>query len=77
MVEETEKVGSDRVHPFLIIASFPARKNRSDKQYTLLENKLNEINVLIGTYQLDGDEAYAFSRDKRYAFFSMSIPSIS
>ena len=25
--------------------------------------------MLIGTYQLDCDDAYAFSRDKRYPFF--------
>ena len=64
--KKAEKVDSDRVNPFSIIASFPAMKNRIDKQCTLLENKSNEIDVLIGTYQLDGDKAYAFSRNKRY-----------
>ena len=44
-------------------------KSRIDKQCILLENKSSEIDMLIGTYQLDCDDAYAFSRDKRYAFF--------
>lgn len=35
----------------------------------ILENKSNEIDMLIGTYQLDCDDAYAFSRDKSYTFF--------
>ena len=64
--KEAEKVDSDRVNLFSIIASFPAMKSRIDRQCMLLENK---IDMLIGTYQLDCDDAYAFSRDKRYAFF--------
>ena len=64
--KEAEKVDSDRVNLFSIIASFPAMKSRIDRQCMLLENK---IDMLIGNYQLDCDDAYAFSRDKRYAFF--------
>ena len=67
--KEAEKVDSDRVNPFSIIASFSAMKSRIDRQCMLLENKSREIDMLIGTYQLDGDDAYTFSRDKRYAFF--------
>ena len=35
----------------------------------LLENKSSKIDMLIGTNQPDCDDTYAFSRDKRYAFF--------
>ena len=63
--KEAEKVDSDRVNPFSIIASFPAMKSQIDRQCMLLENKSREIDMLIGTYQLDGDDAYTFSRDKR------------
>jgi len=67
--KEAEKIDCDRVNPFSIIASFPAMKCRIDRQCTLLENKSDEIDKLVGTYQLDGDDAYNFSRDKRCAFF--------
>jgi len=52
--KDAEKVDSDRVNPFSIIASFTVMKNRVDKQFPLLKNKSNEIDLLIGTYQLDG-----------------------
>ena len=67
--KEAEKVDCDRVNPFSIVALFPAMKNQIDRQCMILENKLSEIDMLIGTYLLDCDDAYAFSRDKRYAFF--------
>jgi len=67
--KDVEKIDCEKVNPFSLIASFSAMKSRIDRQCTLLENKLNEIDTLIGTYQLDTDDAYAFSRDKRYAFF--------
>ena len=67
--KEAEKIDNDKVNPFKIIASFPAIKARIDKQCTILESKSKEIDELIGAYQLDGDSAYSFTRDKRYAFF--------
>ena len=67
--KEAEKIDNDKVNPFKIIASFPAIKARIDKQCTILESKSKEIDELVGTYQFDGDCAYNFSRDRRYAFF--------
>ena len=67
--KEAEKIDNDKVNPFKIIASFPAIKARIDKQCTTLESKSKEIDELVGTYQLDGDCAYNFSRDRRYVFF--------
>jgi len=75
--KDAEKIDCEKVNPFSIIASFPAMKSRINRQCTLLENKSNEIDILVGTYQLDTDDAYAFSRDKRYAFFSVPFPDIS
>jgi len=67
--KEVEKVDNDKVNPFKIIASFPAIKARIDKQCTVLESRSKEIDELIGSYQLDGNDAYQFTRDRRYAFF--------
>ena len=67
--KEVEKINNDKVNPFKIIASFPAIKAGIDKQCTVLESRSKEIDELIGAYQLDGNNAYQFTRDKRYAFF--------
>ena len=67
--KEVEKIDNDKVNPFKIIASFPAIKAGIDKQCTVLESRSKEIDELIGAYQLDGDNAYQFTRDRRYAFF--------
>ena len=67
--KEVEKVDNDKVGLFKIIASFPAIKARIDKQCTVLDTRSEEINELIGTYRVDGDIAYQFTRDRRYAFF--------
>ena len=40
----------------------PAIKERIDKNNTC--DNSEEINKLVGTYQIDGDDAYCFGRDK-------------
>ena len=64
--KDVEKIDNDKVR---FIASFPAIKERIDKQCTILESKSKEIDELVGTYQLDGDSAYNFTGDRRFAFF--------
>ena len=54
---------------FKIIASFPAIKERIDRNNTC--DNSEEINKLVGTYQIDGDDAYCFRRDKQYALFNL------
>ena len=50
--------------------SFPAIKLSIDQQQgSVQDNTLTEVNRLIDTYQLDGDDAYNFTRDRRFAFF--------
>ena len=65
--QDVERVDNEKVNPFKIIASFPAIKERIDKNNTC--DNSEEINKLVGTYQIDGDDAYCFGRDKRYALF--------
>jgi len=62
-----DKTDNERVNPFKVIVSFPAIKERIDGSST---NQCNteSINKLVGTYQLDGDDAYCFGQDKHYAY---------
>ena len=59
---DVDKVDHDRVNPFAIIASFPSIKERVDQM-------VQGIDDMIGTYQLDGNDAYSFGRDRQYAWF--------
>ena len=55
-----------KVNPFKVIASFPIIKERVD------QNNVSEIagvEDLIGNYQLDGDDAYSFWKDRQFAWF--------
>ena len=68
--KEVDKIDNDRVNPFKIIASFPSIKLRIDGNAESLDmNQIRTINALVGNYQLDGDSAYSFGRDRQYAFF--------
>ena len=68
--KEVDKLDNDRVNPFKIIASFPSIKSRIDSNSECLDmNQIGTINALVGNYQLDGDGAYSFGRDRQYAFF--------
>jgi len=66
--KEVEKVDNERVNPFKVIASFPSIKQRIDGDSNDLP-QISTINTLVGKYQLDGDNAYIFGRDRQYAFF--------
>ena len=67
---EVEKIDNEKVNPFKIIASFPAIKHKIDQQQgNIQDSTLTEVNKLIDTYQLDGDDAYNFTRYRRLAFF--------
>ena len=67
---EVEKIDNEKVNPFKVIASFPAIKHRIDQQQgSVQDNTLTEVNRLIDTYHLDGDDAYNFTRNQRFAFF--------
>ena len=75
--QEVEKVDNERINPFKIIASFPAIKESIDKNNVHISQSTEAINQLVGTYQIDGDDAYCFGRDKQYALFqSLSRPPI-
>lgn len=73
---EADKIDNEKVNPFKVIASFPAIKHKIDQQQgSIQDSTLSEINRLIDTYQLDCDDAYTFTRDQRFAFFSSAFPS--
>jgi len=67
--QDVKKIDNERVrvNPFKIMASFPSIKERIDKS-SARENS-EEINKLVGAYQLDGDDAYCFGREKQFALF--------
>jgi len=62
------KVDKKRVNPLKIMASFPPIKERIEKS-TVCKN-IEEINKLVGSNQLDGDDAYCFGREKQFALFN-------
>ena len=51
---------------FKVISSFPAIKERVDQTNG---REIRGIYQLIGNYQLDGDAAYLFGRERQYACF--------
>jgi len=63
---DVDRVDHERVNPFAIIASFPAIKERVDQSNT---SDIQGINDMIGLYQLDGDDAYSFGRNRQFAWF--------
>jgi len=62
------KVDNEKVNSFKIVASFPSIKQSIDGGTGDLP-LVSTINTLVGKYQLDGDNAYIFIRDRQYAFF--------
>ena len=66
--KDVEKVDNEKVNPFKVIASFPLIKQSIDGDKGDLP-LVSTINALVGKYQLDGDNAYIFGRDRQYAFF--------
>ena len=70
--KQIDKIDNEKVNPFKVIASFPALKERIDQsseKETAATLETCKIDELIGTYALDADDAYSFTRDRRYAFF--------
>jgi len=65
---DIEKFDNEKVNPFKVIASFPAIKARIDGNLTT-DSNVAAINKLVGTYQLDNDDAYCFSKERQYAYF--------
>ena len=65
--KDVEKIDNDLVNPFAIIASFPSIKKYIDSNSDSVE--IEAISVMMGDYQLDGDDAYTFECDRQYAFF--------
>ena len=63
---DVDKVDHEKVNPFAIIASFPSIKERVDQSNT---SDIQGIDDMIGKYQLDGDDAYSFGRDRQFAWF--------
>ncbi|MCY3928218.1 MAG: hypothetical protein OXG81_08075, partial [Acidobacteria bacterium] len=63
---DVDKVDNEKVNPFKVIASFPSIKERVDQTNG---SEIAGIEHLIGKYQLDGDDAYLFGRDRQYAYF--------
>ena len=62
--KDVEKVDNEKVNPFKVIASFPFIKQSIDGGLPLV----SIINALVGKYQLDGDNAYIFGRNRQYVF---------
>ena len=63
--KKIEKIDNERVNPFKIIASFPAIKEKIDQNCSsdtltsqTLTSQTQMVNELVGTYQLDADDAY-------------------
>jgi len=63
------KVNNDKVNPFKIIDLFPSIKERIDRNNLHHALETDAVDKMIGKYQLDGDSAYCFTRDRRFAFF--------
>ena len=58
--KKIEKIDNERVNPFKIIALFPAIKEKIDQNCSseTLTSQTQTVNELVGTYQLDADDAY-------------------
>jgi len=69
-VKDVEKFDNDRISSFAIISSFPFIKKQIDSNSESVELcQVEAINVMLGDYQIDGDDAYSFGCNRRYAFF--------
>jgi len=70
------KVDKEKLNPSKTVASFPSIKqgiNCGTGDLPLVST----INILVGKYQLNGYNAYIFSRDRQYIYlFSGTISSI-
>ena len=58
---DVDKVDRDKVNPFTVKASFPSIKECVDQSNA---SEVQGIDDMIHTYQLDGDDAYSFGRDR-------------
>jgi len=65
--KEVDKTDNEKVNPFKVIVSFPYIKERIDRANECHYSEA--VNQLVGTYQLDSDNAYSFQRDNQYALF--------
>jgi len=65
------KVNNGKINPFKIIDSFPSIKERIDRNNLHHTLETAAVDKMIGKYQLDGDSAYCFTRDRRFTFFSL------
>ena len=77
--KEIYKVDNEQVNPFKIIASFPSIKSKIDvscAQQSLDSTHTSTIDEMVGKYQLDGDGAYQFTRDRRFAFFQSPFQAV-
>ena len=77
--KQIDKVDNEKVSPFKVIASFPALKDRIDRgcdKEAVASLEANKIDELIGSYAIDDDDAYFFTRDRQYAFFQSPSPSM-
>ena len=62
--QEVDKTDNEKVNPLKIISSFPLIKQRGNECH---HSEL--IDQLVGTYQLDNDDAYCFGGDNQYVLF--------
>jgi len=67
--KDVYKVDNDKLTPFKIVSSFPSIKERIDHNNVHQSLEVDVIDKMVGKYQLDGDNAYFFTRDRRFAFF--------
>ena len=66
--QNINKIDNERVNPFKIIASFPAIKKRNDEN-NLCQNT-ETIDKMVASYQLNGDDAYCFGRERQLPIFN-------
>ena len=74
--KEIYKVDNEQVNPFKIIASFPSIKSKIDLSCVQQGLDTSKIDEMVGKYQLDGDGAYYFTRDRRFAFFQSPFQAV-
>lgn len=67
--KDVYKVDNDKINPFKIVASFPSIKEKIDRNNMQEALEADVIDKMVGKYQLDGDNAYSFTRDRRFAYF--------
>ena len=67
--KDTFKVDNDKINPLKIIDSFPSIKEKIDRNNIHHSLETDAVDKMVGKYQLDGDSAYSFTRDRRFAYF--------